>query len=76
RRLLYALASQPGRAVSKEDCVRAMWDADYDPRLHDNALRVHVSHARGLLEGMEARIVFEPPGYRLETAEGFVFVTV
>ncbi|NOJ97609.1 hypothetical protein HMI51_32290 [Corallococcus coralloides] len=75
RRLLYALARQPGRILSKEDCVRAMWNADYDPRLHDNALRVHVSHVRDMLEGTGTRVVFEDPGYRLEVSPGFTFVT-
>ncbi|WP_147450428.1 winged helix-turn-helix domain-containing protein [Corallococcus carmarthensis] len=75
RRLLYALARQPGRTLSKEDCVRAMWNADYDPRLHDNALRVHVSHVRDMLEGTGTRVVFEDPGYRLEVSPGFTFVT-
>ncbi|MHA7633799.1 winged helix-turn-helix domain-containing protein [Corallococcus sp. M7] len=74
RRLLYALARQPGRILSKEDCVRAMWNADYDPRLHDNALRVHVSHVRDMLEGTGTRVVFEDPGYRLEVSPGFTFV--
>ncbi|CAM3821891.1 hypothetical protein G4177_26605 [Corallococcus sp. ZKHCc1 1396] len=74
RRLLYALARQPGRTLSKEDCVRAMWNADYDPRLHDNSLRVHVSHVREMLEGTGTRVVFEDPGYRLEVAGGFTFV--
>ncbi|MCP3104683.1 winged helix-turn-helix domain-containing protein [Myxococcus sp. K15C18031901] len=74
RRLLYALARQPGKTLSKEACVRAMWEADYDPRLHDNSLRVHVRHLRELLEGSGARLVFEDPGYRLEVAEGFAFV--
>ncbi|AFE07111.1 hypothetical protein COCOR_06768 [Corallococcus coralloides DSM 2259] len=75
RRLLYALARQPGRILAKEDCVRAMWNADYDPRLHDNALRVHVSHVRDMLEGTGTRVVFEDPGYRLEVSPGFTFVT-
>lgn len=75
RRLLYALARQPGRILSKEDCVRAMWNADYDPRLHDNALRVHVSHVRDVLEGTGTRVVFEDPGYRLEVSPGFTFIT-
>lgn len=74
RRLLYALARQPGRTLPKEACVRAMWDADYDPRLHDNSLRVHVSFVRELLEGTGARVVFEDPGYRLEVSEGFAFI--
>ncbi|WP_126935610.1 winged helix-turn-helix domain-containing protein [Corallococcus sp. AB018] len=74
RRLLYALARQPGRILPKEDCVRAMWNADYDPRLHDNALRVHVSHVRDMLEGTGTRVVFEDPGYRLEVSPGFTFV--
>ncbi|MFP2933615.1 helix-turn-helix domain-containing protein [Pyxidicoccus sp. 3LG] len=74
RRLLYALARQPGRTVSKEACVRAMWDAEHDPRLHDNALRVHVRHVREMLEGTGLRVVFEDPGYRLEVSEGFSFV--
>ncbi|MBZ4418383.1 AAA family ATPase [Myxococcus sp. RHSTA-1-4] len=73
RRLLYALARQPGRTLPKEACVRAMWDADYDPRLHDNALRVHVRYVRELLEGTGTRVVFEDPGYRLEVSEGFAF---
>ncbi|RKH27579.1 hypothetical protein D7Y13_18645 [Corallococcus praedator] len=74
RRLLYALARQPGRTLSKEDCVRAMWNAAYDPRLHDNSLRVHVSHVREMLEGTGTRVVFEDPGYRLEVAGGFTFI--
>ncbi|RKG92512.1 hypothetical protein D7V88_05955 [Corallococcus terminator] len=74
RRLLYALARQPGRTLSKEDCVRAMWNADYDPRLHDNSLRVHVSHVREMLEGTGTRVVFEDPGYRLDVAGGFTFI--
>ncbi|MCP3141457.1 AAA family ATPase [Pyxidicoccus xibeiensis] len=74
RRLLYALARQPGRTVSKEACVRAMWDAEHDPRLHDNALRVHVRHVREMLEGTGMRVVFEDPGYRLEVSEHFAFV--
>ncbi|NTX15711.1 winged helix-turn-helix domain-containing protein [Myxococcus sp. CA056] len=74
RRLLYALARQPGRTLSKEACVRAMWEADYDPRLHDNALRVHVRHLREVLEGTGARLLFEDPGYRLEVPRGFAFV--
>jgi tetratricopeptide (TPR) repeat protein len=74
RRLLYALARQPGRTLPKEACVRAMWDADYDPRLHDNALRVHVRHVREMLEGTGTRVVFEDPGYRLEVSEGFTFL--
>ncbi|QSQ23369.1 winged helix-turn-helix domain-containing protein [Pyxidicoccus parkwayensis] len=74
RRLLYALARQPGRTLPKEACVRAMWDAEYDPRLHDNSLRVHVSFVRELLEGTSARVVFEDPGYRLDASEGFAFI--
>ncbi|MCY1044662.1 winged helix-turn-helix domain-containing protein [Corallococcus sp. bb12-1] len=74
RRLLYALARQPGRTLSKEGCVRAMWNADYDPRLHDNSLRVHVSHVREMLEGTGTRVLFEDPGYRLEVAGGFTFI--
>ncbi|MFP2910146.1 winged helix-turn-helix domain-containing protein [Pyxidicoccus sp. 3LFB2] len=74
RRLLYALARQPGRTLSKEACVRAMWDAGYDPRLHDNSLRVHVSYLRELLEGTGTRLVFEDPGYRLDVSEGFSFI--
>ncbi|MCP3063860.1 winged helix-turn-helix domain-containing protein [Myxococcus sp. K38C18041901] len=74
RRLLYALARRPGRTLPKEDCVRAMWEAAYDPRLHDNALRVHVRHLREMLEGTGARLVFEDPGYRLEVPPGFAFV--
>ncbi|MBN8233260.1 winged helix-turn-helix domain-containing protein [Corallococcus macrosporus] len=74
RRLLYALARQPGRTLPKEDCVRAMWNVAYDPRLHDNALRVHVSHVRDMLEGTGTRVVFEDPGYRLEVGPGFTFI--
>ncbi|WP_426736085.1 winged helix-turn-helix domain-containing protein [Myxococcus faecalis] len=74
RRLLYALARRPGRTLPKEDCVRAMWEAAYDPRLHDNALRVHVRHLREMLEGTGARLVFEDPGYRLDVPPGFAFV--
>ena len=74
RELLYALAAAGGRAVSKEELVRAGWQVEYDPLRHDNTLRVSVRRLRTLLEGTELEILTDGPDYRLQVPAGFAYL--
>ena len=71
RRLLYLLASRVGQSVRKEEIVQEVWDTQYDPRRHDNPLRVTIRRARTLLEATPLRIMTEGDGYRLVAPSTF-----
>src|SRR5262249_47225714 len=73
RRLLLALCERCGRIVTRDDLARALWGRPYDPRLHDNSLKVNVYHLRVALRGTGLEIVTDHPGYRLEAPPSFVF---
>jgi len=73
RRLLYLLAKNANEEVSKEAIALGVWEREYDPRRHDNPIRVTVRRARELFEGTPLRISTEERGYRLVAPSGFVF---
>jgi DNA-binding response OmpR family regulator len=65
-RLLRALASQPGRVLSRQRLVQLAWDRRVDPATVD----VHVSRVRGKLRGSDVRIEnVWGQGYRLVSSE-------
>jgi DNA-binding response OmpR family regulator len=74
RRLLYTLASCPGRPVSKDALVRGVWARPYDPLLHDNPIKSNVFHLRRALVGSGVEIEFEDGGYCLKPPDRFAFV--
>jgi DNA-binding response OmpR family regulator len=65
RRLLYALASRPNTAVSRDDLVQEVWSATYHPLVHDNVLLVNITRLRALVEGTGLAIEADEGGYRL-----------
>jgi Transcriptional regulatory protein, C terminal len=74
RRLLYALARHPSRVLDKEALADAVWNAPYDPRCHDDALKSNVLHLRRLLAESGVTIACGNPGYRLDASTQFLFV--
>lgn len=74
RRLLYSLARRIGEVQDKERLVAEVWQAGYDPRMHDNAMRVNVRYLRDLVEGLGLSIEFDEQGYRLRCDRRFVYV--
>jgi DNA-binding response OmpR family regulator len=74
RQLLYALAGRPGRVVSKDELARALWARDYDPLVHENALKANISHLRKLLTHTLLAIDFEGLGYRLTVPDRFLYI--
>lgn len=75
RRLLYTLARHPGSLQGKDALVEAVWGCAYDPLRHDDVLKVNVLHLRRVLAGSGVAIVCGHPGYRLDAAAPFVFVS-
>ena len=66
-RLLKALASHPGRLLSRQRLVQLAWDRRVDPATVD----VHVSRVRGKLRGSDVRIEnVWGRGYRLVSSAG------
>jgi hypothetical protein len=74
RRLLYALAAHPGRALSKEALAAAAWERAYSPLVHDNPLKSNVGHLRRLVADAGLVVVADELGYRLELPPGSLFV--
>ena len=65
-RLLKALATEPGRVLSRQRLVQLAWDRRVDPATVD----VHVSRVRGKLRGSDVRIEnVWGQGYRLVRSE-------
>ncbi len=65
RKLLFTLAQHEDQVVDKETIVAAVWEVEYHPLRHDNALRVNVRRLRVLLEDTPLTIATEETGYRL-----------
>lgn len=74
RKLLYALARNPGAILTKQQLAKAIWPARYNPLTHDNALWVNVRRLRVLLAETRLTIASDDRGYRLEAPPDFVFV--
>ncbi|MGZ3404891.1 MAG: winged helix-turn-helix domain-containing protein, partial [Polyangia bacterium] len=74
RRLLYALAARPGRALSKEALAAAAWEREYSPLQHDNPLKSNVGHLRRLVAEAGLTVSADELGYRLELPEGAIFI--
>jgi tetratricopeptide (TPR) repeat protein len=74
RRLLYAIAESPGRALGKEALARAAWGREYSPLVHDNPLKSNMGHLRRLLCDTGVVVVADELGYRLELPPGALFV--
>ncbi|MGZ3429266.1 MAG: winged helix-turn-helix domain-containing protein, partial [Polyangia bacterium] len=74
RRLLYALAARPGRALSKEALAAAAWEREYSPLQHDNPLKSNVGHLRRLVADAGLTVSADELGYRLELPEGAIFI--
>lgn len=75
RRLLYALAANPGVLVSKETLVEQTWSVAYDPLRHDTALWQNIHRLRRLLEPTGLGIEVDELGYRLTTPKEFRFLS-
>jgi hypothetical protein len=75
RRLLYALARQLGSVLGKDELVAAVWGVAYDPLRHDDLIKANVLHLRRVLAGSGVEIACAHPGYRLDVAGPFVFVS-
>jgi len=74
RRLLYAVASRPGATVINEQLARRCWDAEYNPLVHDNVIRVGVRRLRLLLAGTGIDVEHDGEGYRLCAPHGWCYV--
>ena len=75
RRLLYALAAHPGCVLGKDALVEAAWGCAYDPLRHDDLIKANILHLRRVLAGSGIAIACGHPGYRLDVAEPFAFVS-
>jgi tetratricopeptide (TPR) repeat protein len=75
RKLLYALAALPSRALSKEDLSELVWESAYNPLVHDNSLFVSVKRLRTLLAGSGVDIESVEQGYLLRVPERFAYVS-
>lgn len=73
RRLLFALAGCPGRALPKEALVPLVWDAEYNPLRHDGPIKSNVNELRRLIAPLRLAIEFDR-GYRLDLRDSFIFV--
>ena len=71
RALLAALGCRAGSAVSVDRLTETLWGDD-PPRTATKNLQVYVWHLRQLLgqEGAPGRLLYAPPGYRLELRPG------
>ena len=74
RRLLYALASRYGRALSKEILAERALGVHYHPLRHDNLLAVHMRRLRAALAPAGLKIDFIDDGYGLSGRERFAYV--
>jgi tetratricopeptide (TPR) repeat protein len=74
RKLLYALAAIPSRAMSKEELAQQIWEVRYNPLVHDNSLFVSVKRLRTLLEGSGVDVELVEQGYRLRVPERFLYI--
>src|SRR5947208_3912844 len=71
RKLLLALVLEPNRSVSRDQLIDALW-GERPPAQAKNALQVHVSALRDLLEpgaGRGAVLATTPTGYQLNAPE-------
>jgi hypothetical protein len=75
RRLLYALARHPGSVLDKDALVAAGWGCAYDPLRHDDLLKATVLHLRRVLADSGVAIACGHPGYRLDAASPFLFLS-
>lgn len=75
RALLTALALRPGRPVPIPDLVAALWD-EHPPSSVHNALQVHISGLRKLLNPLGLRIVRNGATYSLDCTIGDVDVAL
>ena len=73
RRLLYSLASHPGRIVPKAELVEAAWARPYDPLQHDDPIKSNILHLRRALDGTGIEIEFDDTGYCLHAPGRFAF---
>jgi tetratricopeptide (TPR) repeat protein len=76
RQVLYGLAEQVGRPVSRDRLAELLWNAPYHPGAHDNALKVNLTRLRTLLRKTPLGLELLDPGYRLVAPDDFVFVDV
>ena len=60
--------------MDKERLVANVWQASYDPRIHDNPMRVNIRYLRKLLEGLGMAIEFDEEGYRLRVPAQLAYV--
>lgn len=75
RRLLYALAHHLGGVLGKDALVAAVWGVAYDPLRHDDLIKANVLHLRRVLAGSGVAVACAHPGYCLDVAGPFVFVS-
>lgn len=76
RRLLYILASHPGRVFTKEELTQQIWAGTYSLLVHDNALKVNIARLRKLLSSTPLQVEFEESGYSLQAPDRFMFIAV
>jgi len=74
RGILYGFAREPGHFLGKELLAEAAWGVEYDPRVHDGALKVNLLRLRGLLRDTGLTIEHDSDGYRLRGLGKFLFV--
>ncbi|HJZ85176.1 MAG TPA: hypothetical protein VKN99_08415, partial [Polyangia bacterium] len=72
-KLLYALAN--GAPIEKEELARVLWDAQYRPNVHDNALWTNLKRLRRLVSPAGLTIEVTEDGYRLAADARFLFIS-
>jgi DNA-binding SARP family transcriptional activator len=65
RTVLAVLLAAEGRVVTSDALVDAVW-GDRPPASASGTLQSHMSRLRRSLNGGQAALIFEPPGYRLD----------
>lgn len=74
RKLLYAMAGRPNRALTKAELAAAIWPGRYDPLRHDGALWVNLRRLRQLLASTPLAVELWNDGYRLVVPESFIYL--
>jgi DNA-binding response OmpR family regulator len=74
RRILYELAARPNAVVSRDDLAQALWTRNYDPLVHENALKSNISNLRKLIDDASLSVECDDFGYRLVVPERFLYL--